>query len=76
MYNETTVVEFKASGANEPGSGGKKKKGLSSDRISGQRVAEFLDYGMTNPTEDDIRDILAKEDRIERVGSLVFLLQN
>lgn len=45
----------------------KRKRGWSNVRISGQRVAEFLDYGMTNPTEDDLRNILAAEERDERV---------
>lgn len=65
VSNKSEGTEFYAPSVEEPSQ--KKKRGWSNVRISGQRVAEFLDYGMTNPTEDDLRNILAHEERIERV---------
>ncbi|CAL8093183.1 unnamed protein product [Orchesella dallaii] len=64
VVNETEGNQFFAPNTDEPPKKG--KKGWSNTRISGLRVAEFLDYGMTNPTEDDLREILAKEERIEK----------
>lgn len=65
MQNKSEGIEFLAPAMDEPNQ--KRKRGWNSVRISGHRVAEFLDYGMTNPTEDDLRNILANEERIERV---------
>jgi hypothetical protein len=64
VLNKTEGQEFYVSSPEEdPKPPGKKD----SKRIAGIRVAEYLDYGITNPTEENLREMFANEERARKV---------
>jgi hypothetical protein len=67
VSNETEGQDFYvvSSEYDTPPSGKKEPR-----RIARKRVAEYLDYGMTNPTEDELREMFAREERKSKVNFL------
>lgn len=66
LKNETEKVDFSLDPDEDDG--GRSSKGKKKISYSARRAAEFLDYGIINPSEEELREMFHNKERQSRVN--------